>query len=406
MFDKSMKTKGRPPLYPQRKRMFFGFRASVGLRRGAGLAPLGLSRPAAVASFFDFRRPSTLPSSPSLATCHPLLRLAIPASLLTLARVATPGLWLGFFAGILLLLGMDLGLSGRRGRDVSFGEAAAWSAIWVAASLGFNLFLWLRYGAAPALEFFTGYLIEKSLSLDNLLLFVLLFRYFAVEPRYQHRVLYWGVFGALAMRGGMIGAGVLLIERFHWMFELLGAFLVFAGLRMLFRKSGEAHPEQNSVFRWARKFLPFTESYEGSRFFVRAQGVWRATPLLLVLLGVEAFDLIFALDSIPAVLGITRDPFIVFSSNACAVLGLRSLYFLLAGALPRFRYLGTGISLILLFIGVKMLGARWMPISTPISLLVVAAIVAGSIGASLAGSRPRLQEWGARPAKARTSVKD
>jgi tellurite resistance protein TerC len=319
--------------------------------------------------------------------------------------VGTPALWLGFFAGILLLLGMDLGLSGRKGRDISFGEAAAWGAIWVAASLGFNLFLWRRYGAAPALEFFTGYLIEKSLSLDNLLLFVLLFRYFAVEPRYQHRVLYWGVFGAFAMRGAMIGAGVLLIQRFHWMFELFGVFLVFAGLRMLFRKSREAHPEQNPVFRWARKFLPFTETYEGGRFFARREGVWRATPLLLVLLGVEAFDLIFALDSIPAVLGITRDPFIVFSSNACAVLGLRSLYFLLAGALPRFRYLGAGVSLVLLFIGAKMLGARWVPISTPLSLLVVAAIVAGSIGASLAASRAR-KEWRARPAKARTSVKD
>ncbi len=319
--------------------------------------------------------------------------------------MGTPSLWIGFIGGLLLLLGIDLGLSGRRGRDVSLGEAAIWSGVWVAVSLGFNLFLWRRSGGPPALEFFTAYLIEKSLSLDNLFVFALLFRHFAVEPRDQHRLLYWGVFGALAMRGVMIGAGVLLVQRFHWMFELFGAFLLFAGLRMLLRKPAEVHPDRNPVFRGARKLLPLTEKYEGGRFFVRRDGSWRATPLLMVLLGVEAFDLILALDSIPAVFGITRDPFIIFSSNACAVLGLRALYFLLASALPQFRYLGSGLSLVLLFIGAKMLSARWVHISTPVSLLVVGGIVGAAIVASLIASRSPRQP-GVQPTGAKDSAKD
>lgn len=319
--------------------------------------------------------------------------------------MGTPSLWIGFVCGLLLLLGVDLGLSGRRERDVSLGEAAIWSGVWVAASLGFNFFLWRRYGGAPALEFFTGYVIEKSLSLDNLFVFAVLFRYFAVEPRYQHRLLYWGVLGALATRGAVIAAGVLLVERFRWMFDVFGAFLVFAGLKMLLRKSAEAHPERNPALRWARKLLPLTEKYEGRHFFVRRDGPWRATPLLLVLLGVEAFDLIFALDSIPAVFGITRDPFIVFSSNACAVLGLRALYFLLARALPEFRYLSSGLSLVLLFIGAKMLSARWVHISTPLSLLVVGGIVGAAIVASLMTSRAQ-RRWAAQPAGAKDPAKD
>ncbi len=308
--------------------------------------------------------------------------------------MGTLWLWIGFNAFVLLMLAMDLGVFHRRPHAISLGEAAAWSVVWVVISLGFNLGLLHWYGKTPALEFFTGYVIEKSLSVDNLFVFVLLFRYFAVEHRYQHRVLFWGILGALVMRGALIGVGVALIRHFEWVLYLFGAFLVYAGLKMMFHEEEEVHPERNPVFRWARKFLPLTKRYEGQRFFVRdssatdapargRQGRWLATPLVLVLLVIETTDLAFALDSIPAIFAITRDPFIVYSSNVCAILGLRAFYFLLAGVLPYFRYLSKGLSIVLMFIGLKMLGEHWVPIPTHISLAVVGIVLAVAVIASL-----------------------
>ena len=301
--------------------------------------------------------------------------------------MGTPLLWIGFNIFVLLMLALDLGLLHRRAHAISLREAGAWSVLWVVVSLAFNLGLLHWYGKAPALEFFTGYLIEKSLSVDNIFVFVLLFRYFAVEPRYQHRVLFWGILGALVMRGAMIVLGVTLIRRYEWILYLFGAFLVYAGARMMLHKDAEIHPERNPVLRWARKFLPVTKEYEGQRMFVRKEGIWRATPLFLVLLVVETTDLVFALDSIPAIFAITRDPFIVYTSNVFAILGLRAFYFLLSGVLPYFRYLGTGLSLVLMFIGVKMLGEHWVPVPTHISLAVVGAILTVAVVASALAAR-------------------
>jgi len=302
-------------------------------------------------------------------------------------------LWIGFNAFVLLMLAVDLGMFHRRARAISLGEAAAWSVVWVVVSLAFNLGILHWYGKTPALEFFTGYLIEKSLSVDNIFVFVLLFRYFAVEHRYQHRVLFWGILGALVMRGAMIGLGVALIRRFEWVLYLFGAFLVYAGLKMMFHKEEAVHPERNPVFRWARKFLPLAESYVGQKFFVRDSSVrrkqrrWLATPLLLVLLVVETTDLAFALDSIPAIFAITRDPFIVYTSNVCAILGLRAFYFLLAGVLPYFRYLGKGLAMVLMFVGAKMLVEHWWYIPTHISLAVVGGVLSVAVIASIIAAR-------------------
>jgi tellurite resistance protein TerC len=324
--------------------------------------------------------------------------------------MGTPWLWITFNAFVLLMLAVDLGVFHRRAHAISLREAGAWSVVWVVVSLAFNLGILHWSGKTAALEFFTGYLIEKSLSVDNIFVFVVLFRYFAVEPRYQHRVLFWGILGALVMRGAMIALGVVLIRHFDWALYLFGAFLVYAGLKMISHKDEEIHPERNPVLRGARKFLPLTRNYEGQKFFVRGadvagvpagkkQRLWRATPLLLVLLVVETTDLAFALDSIPAVFAITRDPFIVYTSNVCAILGLRAFYFLLAGVLPYFRYLGKGLSLVLMFIGAKMLGEKWLHIPTHVSLAVVGAILSVAVIASIiaaqaeerAQSRPKTE---------------
>jgi tellurite resistance protein TerC len=301
--------------------------------------------------------------------------------------MGTPALWIAFNLFVLLMLGLDLGVFHRRAHALGLREATAWSVAWVLISLGCNAWLLVSFGQARALQFLTGYVIEKSLSMDNIFVFALLFRYFAVEARYQHRVLFWGILGALVMRGAMIAAGVALIRHFEWVLYLFGAFLVYAGAKMMVEKTEEIHPERNPVFRWARKFLPMTKAYEGERFFVRGQGVWKATPLLLVLLVVETTDAAFASDSIPAVFAVTRDPFIVYTSNVFAVLGLRAFYFLLAGALPYCRYLSTGLSVVLIFIGAKMLGEKWVPISTGVSLSVVGAVLAIAIVSSVVAAR-------------------
>lgn len=297
--------------------------------------------------------------------------------------MANPLLWGCFSTAILLLLAMEFARGERSPHEVSLREAALWSGFWIGLSLIFNLFLWRASGSGPALDFLAAYLIEKSLSLDNLLVILLLFRYFAVEARYQQRVLLWGVLGALLLRAAMIAVGAALLHRFEWMLEVFGAFLLFTGFHMLLRKSAAPHPERNPLLRLVRGLLPVTCEYRGRRFFVREAGTWMATPLLLVLIAIEVADLLFAADSIPAILGITRNPFIVFTSNACAVLGLRSLYFLLAGLLPRLSYLSAGLACVLMFIGAKMLVARWLAIGTLVSLAVVAAILAITLAASL-----------------------
>jgi tellurite resistance protein TerC len=293
--------------------------------------------------------------------------------------MGTPALWIAFNSGILLLLVLDLGVFNRRAHAISIREAAAWSAFWVALSLAFNAWILRAYGGDKALQFFTGYLIEKSLSVDNIFIFILVFRAFNVDPQYQHRVLYCGVLGALVMRGAMIALGSVLISKFDWVLYIFGAFLVIAAIRMLLRKKKERHPENSPLLRWAQKFFHVSTQYKGPRLWTREAGRLVATPLLLVLLVIEGADLVFALDSIPAVFSITRDPFIVYTSNVCAILGLRALYFLLAGALPYYQYLDEGLSAVLLFVGAKMLLAHWYDIPTEIALGVVALILGISI---------------------------
>lgn len=301
-------------------------------------------------------------------------------------------LWVVFNLFVLLLLALDLGVLHRSAKTISFREAAWWSVIWVLVALAFNAGMLYWYGPEAArktlaLQFLTGYVIERSLSVDNIFVFLVLFNYFSVEPRYQYRVLFWGILGALIMRGAMIGLGVALIARFHWVLYVFGAFLVWTGVRMMFHKPEDIHPEHNPVLKWARKYLPLTKNYEGQKFFVKQEGIWRATPMFLVLLVVETTDLAFALDSIPAIFAITKDPFIIYSSNVFAILGLRALYFLLAAVLPLFRYLSAGLAVVLMFIGVKMLIEKWVEISTAISLSVVGAVLAVSVIASMIAAK-------------------
>jgi tellurite resistance protein TerC len=301
--------------------------------------------------------------------------------------MGTPALWIGFNVCVLALLALDLGVFHRRARAVSLREAAVWSAFWVALTLGLNLWILLAHGTAHAAEFFTGYLVEKSLSLDNIFVFLLVFRAFGIEPRFQHRVLFWGVMGALVMRGALIGIGAVLVSRFESILVAMGAFLVVAGVRMLFHEHHELHPEHNPLLRWARAVFPVAQGETGQRFFVRENGRLAMTTMFLALLVLETADLIFALDSVPAVFGITRDPFLVYTSNVCAILGLRAFYFLLAGALPYFRYINAGISAVLIFIGAKMVAEPWLPVPTSVSLAVVATLLGAAVAASLLAAR-------------------
>jgi tellurite resistance protein TerC len=297
--------------------------------------------------------------------------------------MGTPLLWIVFNAFILITIVLDLRVFHRKAHRIGVREAAIASAGWIGISVLFGLGILHYYGQQPALEYFTGYLIEKALSVDNLFLFLVIFRAFAVDERFQHRLLEWGVIGALVMRGIMILLGAELIQHFSWVMYLLGAFLVYAGLHMLFAKKTEVHPEKNRIFQFARKHLRVTHQYEGEHFFVRNAGKLFATPLFLVLLVVELTDLTLAIDSIPAIFGITRDPFIVYTSNVFAIMGLRALYFLLAGVLDRLRYLDAGLALVLMFIGGKMIGERWLHIPVTVSLGVVGGILLIALLASL-----------------------
>ncbi len=292
--------------------------------------------------------------------------------------------WAGFHAFVFLMLALDLGVFNRRVHAPTVREAGIWSAVWITLALLFNGLIFQAEGTQKGLEWFTGYVLEKSLSVDNLFVFVLVFRSFQVDLRHQHRVLFWGVLGALVMRAVMILAGTALLNRFEWMMYVFGGFLIYTGIKMLVTDEQEADPTQNPMVRAFRRLVPYDETGGHEHFWVLREGRRFATPMLLVLITIEVTDLVFAVDSIPAVLAVSRDPFVVYTSNIFAVMGLRSLYFLLAKMMDRFHRLKTGLAVVLAFVGVKMCIAEWVKIPVLYSLLVIAAVLAGSVVASLA----------------------
>ncbi|BCL80602.1 membrane protein [Ktedonobacteria bacterium brp13] len=295
--------------------------------------------------------------------------------------------WIAFNLFIAAMLAVDLGIFHRKAHAVSLKEASIWSAVWITLALIFNVGLYMLWGPNPALQFFTGWLIEKSLSVDNIFVFVLLFSFFSVPAAYQHRVLFWGVIGALIMRGLLIGVGAVLLNQFHWILFVFGVFLIFTGIRLGLQKEMKIDPEKNPLLIFVRRIFPVTSDFEQDRFIIRRAGRLMVTPLLLVLLIVESTDLIFAVDSIPAVFAITQDPFLVYTSNAFAILGLRSLYFVLANVISKFTYLKLGLSIILTYVGVKMLLADVYPISTLLSLAIIALVLTATIVASVIRAR-------------------
>jgi tellurite resistance protein TerC len=303
-------------------------------------------------------------------------------------------LWIAFNAGVALFLLLDLAVFHRRAHAIAVRQAAIESAAWVAISLGFGAWIFISHGRGPGLEFFTGYVVEKSLSLDNVFVFLLIFQYFRVDPRYQHRLLFWGVLGALVLRGAMIGAGAALIARFDWTLYLLGAFLLYSGFK-LFGADHAVHPEKNMLVRWAQKILPMSQTEAPQKLLVRQDGRWLFTSFFLVVIVLETTDLVLAVDSVAAVFGVTRDPFLVYSSNVCAILGLRALYFLLAGILQYFQYLDEGLAITVMFIGAKMLANPWVHISTGLSLAIVGGIITLAILISVI--RSKMQEKGLHP---------
>jgi len=295
-----------------------------------------------------------------------------------------PWLWVGFSLFIFTMLSLDLGLFNRKAHTIKYREAWIWSGVWVTLATIFAGIVFYYLGSGSGIEFLTGYLIELSLSVDNLFVFLLIFSYFKVPARFQHRVLFWGVMGALVMRLTMIFVGAALINRFHWIIYIFGGFLVYTGIKMFRNEEIDIQPEQNPLIRAVTRFLPITRHYEDEKFFTRKNGKRTGTLLLLVLMVVEVTDLVFAVDSIPAIFAVTTNTFIVYTSNVFAILGLRSMYFLMAGVVDKFRYLRFGLAIVLTFIGLKMLaGAVGFHIPTTISLVVVAVVLAGSVVASL-----------------------
>jgi tellurite resistance protein TerC len=291
--------------------------------------------------------------------------------------------WAGFIVVILFFLALDFGVFHRNSRVVSTKEALLWSAIWFLLAMLFAWGLDAWRGPADSLEFITGYFVEFSLSMDNVLAIALIFTYFAVAARHQHRVLFWGILGAIALRGLIIAAGVALIQTFQWTLYLMGGFLIFTGVKWAFSKKTPVQPEKNRILRLARKIFPVSHDYDGDKFLTGSDGRRALTPLFLVLLVVETTDLLFAVDSIPAVFAVTQKPFIVFTSNIFAILGLRSLYFALAGAIQSFRFLKAGLAGVLIFVGAKMLATRWVTVPTSVSFAVVAAIIAIAMAISI-----------------------
>jgi tellurite resistance protein TerC len=295
--------------------------------------------------------------------------------------------WIGFNVFVLLMLALDLGVFNRKAHVVSVKEALTWSGVWISLALTFNGLIYYWFGEAKAVEFLTGYLIEKSLSIDNIFVFVLVFGYFKIPAIYQHKILFWGILGALVMRIIFIFAGVALIQKFHWSVYIFGVFLIYTGYKMFTEKGAAIDPENNPVIKFFRRIMPVTNQLHGDKFFVKQDGKRFATPLFLVLILIEATDLIFAVDSIPAILAITQDQFIVYTSNVFAILGLRSLYFALAHVVDRFVYLSYGLATILVFVGLKMVMVDIYKIPTFISLLVIALILITSIVLSFIKTR-------------------
>ncbi|HEY1769844.1 MAG TPA: TerC/Alx family metal homeostasis membrane protein [Chthoniobacterales bacterium] len=296
--------------------------------------------------------------------------------------------WVAFHLGVFAALAIDL-FSFHGPHKMDLRSAIKRSLVWILLSLGFNALVWFWQGASHAIDFFTGYLIEYSLSVDNIFVFVLIFAYFRVPPEYEHRVLIWGILGALVMRGLMIWLGVTLVARFHFVLYIFGAFLFVTGLRMMFGKAGPLDLENNFVLRFARRIFPVTKEYHGAHFHARVNGRTMLTPLALVLIVIDLMDLAFAVDSIPAVLAITQNSFIIYTSNICAILGLRSLYFVLAHLVGRFVFLRTGLAVVLCFVGGKMIGAHWLPLPNWLSLLIIISILAITISVSVFTTRAR-----------------
>jgi len=298
--------------------------------------------------------------------------------------IGSPLLWSVFTGIILLLLALDLGVFHRKAHEVRFAEALTWSVVWIGLALAFNAWIYAAFGRDRAMEFLTGYVIEKALSVDNVFVFLVIFSTFAVPASLQHRVLFWGVLGALIMRAIFIAAGTAALEAFHGAIYVFGGILLLTGLKLLVQRHQEEHPERNPLFRLFRRLVPTSDRYDGPRFFTRVDGRRVATPLLAVLVLIEITDLVFAVDSIPAIFAITRDPFIVFTSNIFAILGLRALYFCISGFVARLRYLKVGLALVLVFVAVKMLISEFYKVPIGLSLAVVAALLGGATVASLA----------------------
>lgn len=295
--------------------------------------------------------------------------------------IGTPLFWGGFITFILAMLAIDLGVFNRDSHEVKTKEALGWVITWATLAAIFGAGVFWKFGPDKGMEYATGYLLELALSVDNMFVFVLVFSALKVPAAYQHRVLFWGILSALVLRAVFIGAGAVIVSRFHWVLYVFGALLVITGAKMLLKKEGEEHsdPEKGFVLRTFRRFVPMTAGYHGNHFFARENGILKATPLLAVLVLIEFTDVLFAVDSIPAIFGITSDPFVIFTSNIFAILGLRSMYFLLAGIVGQFRYLQTGLALVLAFIGVKMLVSGVFHVPVGISLGVVAGLIAGSV---------------------------
>ena len=306
--------------------------------------------------------------------------------------VGSPALWAGFIAFVLAMLALDLGVFHRKSHAVSLKEAAVWSGVWISLAAVFNGLIYWMFGPTLGLEFTTGYLIEKALSVDNIFVILVLFTFFRVPSEYQHRVLFWGILGALVMRAIFVFAGAALLSKFHWMIYVFGALLVVTGFKMLRSGDEQVDPDKNPLIRLVRRVLPLTPEFHGEKFFVRDGVKWVGTPLFLCLVAVEFTDLIFAVDSIPAIFAVTRDPFIVFTSNIFAILGLRSLFFLLAGVMDRFVYLKIGLAMVLLFVGTKMVIMDWYKIPVALSLGIVGLILTTSIVASLFKTRGSLAQ--------------
>jgi tellurite resistance protein TerC len=311
-----------------------------------------------------------------------------------LESVANVGLWGGFIVFVLAMLALDLGVFHRKTHAIGYKEALIWSVVWVSLALVFNGGIWWFFGSEPAIEFLTGYLIEKSLSADNIFVFVVIFSALGIPLLHQHRVLFWGILTALGLRAAMIFAGTAMLARFHWLIYVFGGFLLVTGVRLFWHRNDELNPEESLIMRLCRRVIPSTSKLAGSQFFTVENGRRVATPLFLALVLVEVSDVIFALDSIPAIFAITVDPFLVFTSNIFAILGLRSLFFLLAGLVQKFRYLKVGLAAVLVFVGAKMLVMDFYKVPPVASLLVIAALIGSSIVASMIVARGQSEDAG------------